>query len=212
MGDISTFKLTSKQHDELVAARLAAKKTRDYELARRIRAIILLGTRKKNREQVAEICECGLRTVYSWQNRYQDQGLEGLRPRYKPKQCALSKQQQTNLSELLRAGPESSGFDTGTWTCAMVVELIKKRFEVAYTVSGLTKLLHRLGFSFQVPQIQLAKADPKKQKEWAEKTYPAILRKARKLGGRVFFSATNVSSSSPAPAQEHGLCAAKGPL
>ncbi|MFD8033620.1 winged helix-turn-helix domain-containing protein [Streptomyces sp. NPDC059717] len=37
------------------------------------------------------------------------------------------------------------------WTAARVATLIGRKFHVSYSVSGATRLMHRLGFSPQVP-------------------------------------------------------------
>lgn len=197
MGRHSSLRIDATEHNTLIAAREAAKKAKNHELSLRIRAIILLGVVGKKKTEVAEICEIGLTTVYLWQRKYKKGGVEALKDNYKPKKCSLSVEAQQTLSEIVMAGPEAAGLDTGTWTAALVGDVIKERFGTVYSVSAVTKLLHRLNFSAQIPQVQLARADPRAQRKWQEKTYPAILRRARKDGGRVFFSRTNASSSSP---------------
>lgn len=198
MGRHTSFKLTIEDHNELVQARRDAKKSKDYELSRRLRAVILLGTGQKKKIEVAEICEVGVTTVYDWQRKYRKHGLDGLREHYKPKKCRMTGTQQEELEELLVSGPEAAGHDTGVWTTALIGKEIKERYGIAYSISAVTKLLHRLGFSAQLPQVQLARADPKAQKKWQNKTYPAILRRARKERGRVFFSGTSASSNNRA--------------
>ena len=198
MGRCSDFTLQPREHDRLIVARLEAQKAKDQALSLRIRAIILLGAVGKKRVEVAEICETSVSTVYSWQRRYLADGLEGLRDKYKPKKCALSEEQLAELDQILISGPEATGLDTGTWTAALVRDVIKEQFGTAYSVSAVTKILHRLSFSAQVPKIQLARADPKAQKRWIKRTLPGIMKRARKEGGRVFFSRMRASSSSPA--------------
>jgi transposase len=197
MGQTSKFVLTDEEHNELVDARKEAKKSKDFELANRIRAILLLGSEGKKRAEVAEICDCSLRSVFHWQNKYRNGGVAALPDDYKPRECSLSCEQQAILSQLVNDGPEAAGFDTGTWTAALLSDVVRERFGVVYTVSGMTRLLHRLNFSVQLPQVQLARADPRAQKRWAQKTYPAIQRRARKERGVVFFSETNASSNNP---------------
>jgi len=197
MGRITSFELTADQHNELVAERVTAKRNGNHELSRKIRAIILLGVNRKKRAEVAEICEASLRAIYLWQQKFRQSGVDGLREHYKPKRCSLSELQQIELASVVNAGPEAAGFDTGTWTAALIGDIIKDRYGVSYSISAVTKLLHRLNFSVQLPQVQLARADPKAQQRWVNKTYPAIQRRARKEGGVVFFSETSASSSSP---------------
>ena len=204
MGRTSDFELSTEQHNQLIEARAAAKKARDYKLSVRIRAVLLLGTQGKKREEVAEICETGLSTVYLWQRRYQKFGLEGLIDQYKSRPCRLSEAQQSELAVMMKEGPEACGFDTGIWTSPLVGKVIKERYGIVYSVSAIARLLHRLNFSVQLPQVQLARADPEAQAKWLNEDYPTIQKRAEEAGGVVFFSRTNRSSSNRAAGPGRG--------
>ena len=47
-----------------------------------------------------------------------------------------------------------------------VVSYVAKRFKVTYSVSGLTELLHRLGYVYKKPKLVPGKADAKAQEEF----------------------------------------------
>lgn len=211
MGRTSDFELSIEQHNQLIGAREAAKKAKDYKRSVRIRAVLLLGSHAKKREEVAEICETGVSTIYLWQRRYQKFGLEGLIDQYKPRPCRLSEAQQNELAAVMEEGPEASGFDTGIWTSPLVGKVIKERYGIVYSVSAIARLLHRLNFSVQLPQVQLARADPAAQAKWSNEDYPAIQKRAEEAGGVVFFSKTKRSSSSRAPGPGRGRGWVKGP-
>lgn len=181
-----------------------AKKAKDFDYAQRIRAILLLGSEGKRRAEVAQMLDVSESAVYLWLRKFRKHGLSGLRDNYKPRKSRLSEVQHEELREFVVQGPEAAGFDTGTWTAALVADLIREKFGIAYSISAVAKILHRLNFSVQLPQVQLARADPAAQKKWVQKTYPAILRRARKEGGAVFFSRTNASSNSRARAPGPG--------
>ncbi len=52
----------------------------------------------------------------------------------------------------LEQGPAAHGWvEDQVWTAARVATLIGRKFHVSYSVSGTTRLMHRLGFSPQVP-------------------------------------------------------------
>ena len=210
MGRHSDFELNPDQVTELVSARNEAKKARDYEFANRARVVLLLGSGSK-RVEAAKTCEVSESAVYLWQRRYKALGLKGLRDHYKPRPCRLDARQQAELQSLIEGGPESAGFDVGIWTSAMVVDIIKEKYGVAYSVSAVARLLHRLEFSFQLPQVQLSRADPEAQKEWKETVYPAILQRAAEEGGVVFFSETRQCSSSPERVAKRGQGWVKAP-
>ncbi|MFC8720728.1 winged helix-turn-helix domain-containing protein [Kitasatospora sp. NPDC057198] len=54
------------------------------------------------------------------------------------------------------------------WTAARVVTLIGRKFHISYSVSGTTRLMHRLGFSPQVPARRVAERDEQAVNAWKE--------------------------------------------
>src|SRR3954449_7763648 len=65
--------------------------------------------------------------------------------------CKLSPAQQDELETLLDAGPAAEGWTDQCWTLPSIAEIVHERFGVDYTLPGLDLLLHRLGWSVQVP-------------------------------------------------------------
>jgi hypothetical protein len=53
-------------------------------------------------------------------------------------------------------------------------ELVRERFEVDYTLAGLDVLLHRIGWSVQVPARRAAERDKDQIARWREETWPVI--------------------------------------
>ncbi|MFF4703285.1 winged helix-turn-helix domain-containing protein [Streptomyces sp. NPDC001297] len=60
------------------------------------------------------------------------------------------------------------------WTAARVVTLIGKKLHVSYSVSGATRLMHRLGFSPQVPARRVAERDERAVTVWQEATWSEV--------------------------------------
>ncbi|MCX4553670.1 winged helix-turn-helix domain-containing protein [Streptomyces sp. NBC_01500] len=63
------------------------------------------------------------------------------------------------------------------WTAARAATLIGRKFHVSYSVSGATWLMHRLGFSPQVPARRVSERDEqavtvRKEATWAEVKEP----------------------------------------
>jgi transposase len=59
----------------------------------------------------------------------------------------LTKAQQIQLVQLIKDGPEASGFHCGIWNSAMIAEVIWLKFEVRYNVNYLSSLLKKLGLT-----------------------------------------------------------------
>jgi transposase len=59
----------------------------------------------------------------------------------------------------LDAGPAAHGYDDQCWTLARIAEVIAGKFKVCYTRAGVRNLLHRIGYSVQVPARRAAERD-----------------------------------------------------
>ena len=93
-------------------------------------------------------------------------------------QCKLTPAQVAELEQILDAGPAAAGYADQCWTLARVAEQCWGRFGVEYTLAGTAVLLHRLGWSVQVPARRAAERDEDKIARWREDTWPVI--KARR--------------------------------
>jgi transposase len=88
--------------------------------------------------------------------------------------CRLSPAQLAELAELLDAGPAAWGWEDQCWTLPRIAEAVHQRFGVDYTLPGLDLLLHRLGWSVQVPARQAAERNEEQISAWREETWPEI--------------------------------------
>src|SRR4051794_36356977 len=93
--------------------------------------------------------------------------------------CELSAAQLDELQALLDAGPAGWGWVDQCWTLPRIAEVVRQRFGVDYTLPGLDLLLHRLGWSVQVPARQAAERDEEQIAAWREETWPEIKRPRR---------------------------------
>jgi transposase len=86
--------------------------------------------------------------------------------------CRLSPAQLTELETLLDAGPAAWGWADQCWTLPRIASVLRERFGVDYTLPGLDLLLHRLGWSVQVPARRAAERDEERITGWREETWP----------------------------------------
>src|SRR3954471_18407060 len=114
--------------------------------------------------------------------------------------CRLSPAQLDELQVLLEAGPAAWGWTDQRWTLPRIAEVVQERFGVYYTLPGLDLLLHRLGWSVQVPARRAAERDEQQIAAWREETWPEI------KGPRRTWAPGESSKTSPAT----GLRAAEG--
>lgn len=184
----SKFKLGTRQQNQLLSAREAAKADGDQRLDRKLRALLLVGRDGLTHVEAAAVLEVDMASIFNWQRDYRQGGLAALSYKSIPgRPGRLDKAQLGTLSALVEAGPEAAGLDTGVWTAPILVDLIRKRFGVQYSASQVRRILHKLGFSLQYPKKKLARADIQAQEKWLNETLPAIQQQVAEAGGVLFF-------------------------
>jgi transposase len=88
--------------------------------------------------------------------------------------CKLDGDQQKRLAVMLDKGPVAHGWVDARWTLARVAELIERSFGVGYTLRGVSYLLHRMGYSLQVPARRAVERDPEAIATWQRRRWPAV--------------------------------------
>ena len=108
--------------------------------------------------------------------------------------CKLTPAQVRELEAVLDAGPAACGHEDQCWTLARIAEVVWLRFGVEYTLAGMDVLLHRAGWSVQVPARRAAERDDAQVGAWKEETWPVI------KGRRRTWAPGSASRTSPARA------------
>src|ERR671920_137055 len=93
--------------------------------------------------------------------------------------CRLGPAQLDELQAVLDAGPTAWGWADQCWTLPRIAKVVHTRFGVDYTLAGLDLLLHRLGWSVQVPTRQAAERSEERITAWREEAWPEIKRPRR---------------------------------
>jgi len=155
-GGLTADERARREQVRLAAAELFEAGASDREVARRFRVSRMSANRW--RRALAADGRAGLVT----------KGAGGAR-------CKLTPAQLAELEAVLDAGPAVSGWDEDQrWTLARIAELVSRRFRVDYTLAGLDLLLHRIGWSVQVPARRAAERDDARIAAWREATWPVV--------------------------------------
>ena len=78
----------------------------------------------------------------------------------------------TQLRAALDLGPAAYGWkDDQRWTLARIAVLTRRLFHVPYTLRGVSYLLHRTGFSWQVPAHRAVERDEDAIAAWRARTW-----------------------------------------
>ena len=125
------------------------------------------------REEGARLAGMTGRALGDRVHRYDAEGVEGLRDRPRPgRPCALDEGRQATLKALVLRGPKLERDGCVAWRIRDLCEPVERRFGVRYSESGIRRVLHGLGLSWQKARPIHPEADPKAQERF-EKTRPA---------------------------------------
>ncbi|MFD8929578.1 winged helix-turn-helix domain-containing protein [Streptomyces mirabilis] len=126
--------------------------------------------------EVARRLRVSRKSAYQWHQVWCDGGVQALSSRGPSgSRCRLSPRCLEKLAAHLEQGPAAHGWvEDQVWTAARVATLIGRKFHVSYSVSGATRLMHRLGFSPQVPARRVAERDEQAVNVWKEATWAEV--------------------------------------
>ena len=159
-GGLTAEERARREQVRLAAAEWIEEGATDQEVATRFRVTRMSANRW--RHALAD----GGRPALAWK------GAGGAR-------CRLSPAQLNELQELLDAGPAAWGWVDQCWTLPRIAAVVRERFGVDYTLPGVDLLLHRLGWSVQVPARQAAERNEEQIAAWREESWPQITRPRR---------------------------------
>ena len=139
-GGLSPAARERRETVRLQAARLFAQDVAPVEVAARLRV--------------------STKSAYRWRRRWRAGGEQALASTGPGgASCRLSDVQLARLRTELERGPAAHGWADQRWTLARVATVIGRLFHLRYTPRGTSYLLHRLGFSAQVPRHRAAERD-----------------------------------------------------
>lgn len=151
--------------DQVRILRQTHRTIKDKKLADRIKAVLSLNSGFYY-VQVAKILLLDEITLRRYVKQFKKKGIDGLLEcLYAGGQTRLNALQEEELKIFLT--------DNTKRTAMEIVEYIDKTYTVHFSVTGVTKLLHRLGFSYKKPKIIPGKADIARQAQFL-KSYEDI--------------------------------------
>ena len=153
-GGLTAAERARREQVRLAAAEMIESGASDLEVARRLRVSRMSANR--------------------WRRALAAGGREALASKGAGAKCKLTAAQLGELEAVLEAGPAACGYEDQCWTLARVADLVWQRFGVEYTLGGVHVLLHRTGWSVQVPARRAAERDEAAVARWREETWPVI--------------------------------------
>lgn len=153
------FELTPKELQELRAAHREARRKKAKE-AYKLNAVILLGT-GWSVDEVAEALLLDRDTVSDYIARYRQGGIKSLLASF-----YVSKKPQLTDDQLRKLEAE---LDQHIYlNTQQICDYVSTTFSVSYSLSGMTKLLHRMNYVFKKPKLCPGKPDKDAQEQFVE--------------------------------------------
>lgn len=118
--------------------------------------------------QIAARLRVSVNAVYVWRRRWKAGGRAALVSKGPGgSSCRLDQTRLQRLADALEQGPAAHGYtEDQRWTLARVADLIGRLFRIRYTLRGVSYLLHRMGFSPQIPAHRAVERDEQAIATW----------------------------------------------
>jgi len=164
--------LTPGQRSELLHE---LKIERHAKYSDRIKTILLLD-KGWTHEKISEALFLDKGTIRNYRKRYVEGGVLGpVTDTYSGKRCHLTDKEKEQLSNFLQSKICMHSKE--------IVSYIQKNFDVTYSVSGVTALLHSIGFTYKK-----TKPVPGKASKEAQELFIEAYRRIKSAGGKIYFA------------------------
>jgi transposase len=101
-------------------------------------------------EEVAKIYNTSAKSINNWVHKYNSGGVEALKSSHRPgRRCRLSSEQKADLLKVIQTTPSDYGYNSSTWTGPLVIDYIKKKYDIEYKRAQIYNIFRCLGFSYQ---------------------------------------------------------------
>lgn len=107
-------------------------------------------------EKAAELEEISISTAYNWLNRWNENGIEGLKTKHRSgRPGSLSDKDKEKLDILF--------FETTYLTTEKAQKIIKDEFDLDFTLKHVRTILHQLDYYYSEPYTKFEESNPKER-------------------------------------------------
>ena len=149
-------------------------------LEQRRRNVINFLRQKLSLHEIARRVGCNASSVLRWREAWRAKGADGLKA--KPasgRPPRLTESQRSRLVRLLTQGAMAHGYRTELWTTQRIADLIERRLRITYHHNHVGKLLHRLGWSHQKPELRALERNEAAIEDWKRQVWPRVKKTPR---------------------------------
>lgn len=162
------------------------------EAQERIRMLVVdyLKHKKGSQQKAADIFSLTLNGVQKIWKRYKESGRRGLLSKKRGVRVGkkINGKQADEVRRLIKEKlPDQLKMSFGLWTREAVKELIERRYEIVLSRWQVGRYLKLWGYTPQKPIRKAFEQKPEQVKQWLEKEYPAIKKRAAKEKAVIYF-------------------------
>jgi transposase len=126
--------------------------------------------------QIARRLRVSRKSAYAWHAAWRAGGADALHskgPSGHPSRMKPS--WRAWLEQALEEGPAAHGWvEDQRWTLTRVAILVARRFHVRFSEPQMSRILHQMGFSVQVPVHRAAERDENAVVSWRKEIWPRV--------------------------------------
>jgi transposase len=155
-----------------------------------IRELAMIAMQKgMSPDDAADIFGVGRSTAFNWRKEFLDSGTAAFAVKTSTgRPSRLTDKQLDRIRKLvIGKDPRQLQFDFAMWTRQMIRDLIKREFDIDYTLQAVGVILRSLGLSPQKPLVRAYQQNPELVNRWKSEEYPAIREAAKAAGASIFF-------------------------
>ena len=120
-----------------------------YTIGIRLYAIYQVSLGQPSRK-LEELYNTSFKQITNWVHRFEQEGIDGLRDKKgRGRTSRLNEEQRQRIKELLNEQPEDHGYNSATWTGPMLVEWIKKEYDIVFKRAQIYNVIEALGYTYQ---------------------------------------------------------------
>jgi transposase len=164
--------------------------TKDSQETKRLLVVAYLKKKKGTHEQAAEMFQLSKSAVDKIWTRYKTKGSEGLKSKKRgvTEGKKINGVQSAQVRELIKDKlPDQLKLPYGLWTREAVQQLMRMKFGIELSRWQVGRYLKSWGYTPQKPISKAFEQKPEQVKQWLEKEYPAIKKRAQREKAVIYF-------------------------
>jgi len=141
------------------------------EIGRVCQRVLMIANMLKGmeHEEAARLAGPSRSAAYQWHNRYEEDGIEGLRDRPRPgRQPRVDAATSARFKERIVAGAALEWDGVVAFRGVDAQRVLKEEFEIACSLSSTYQLLHRIKLGWLAPRPRYPEADATAQAEFSQ--------------------------------------------